>query len=91
MLILHISDIHFRKDEAGSAMDPNHHLRANLVQDAKQQCEKLDAAPDAVLVSGDIAFSGHGSGKNLGVMLRIFGCEMVRRPSSTADLAIATR
>ena len=59
MLILHISDIHFRINEAGSAMDPNHHLRARLVQDAKKQCEKLDAVPDAVLVSGDIAFSGH--------------------------------
>ena len=59
MLILHISDIHFRKREAGSAMDPNHHLRTKLLQDAKQQCTKLDAAPDAILVSGDIAFSGH--------------------------------
>ena len=58
MLILHISDIHFRKGEAGSTMDPNHHLRAKLVLDAKQQCAKLGAVPDAVLVSGDIAFSG---------------------------------
>lgn len=59
MLILHISDIHFKHGEAGSSMDPNHHLRVRLVQDAKQQCERLDAVPDAVLVSGDIAYSGH--------------------------------
>ena len=59
MLILHISDIHFRKGEAGSALDPNHHLRTKLVRDAAQQCEKLDAVPGAVLVSGDIAYSGH--------------------------------
>ncbi|MDE4139997.1 metallophosphoesterase [Phaeobacter gallaeciensis] len=58
MLILHISDIHFRKGEVGSAMDPNHHLRTTLLRDAKQQCEQLGTAPDAILVSGDIAFSG---------------------------------
>ncbi len=33
MLILHISDIHFKRGEADSAMDPNHHLRVRLVQD----------------------------------------------------------
>ena len=59
MLILHVSDIHFKRGEAGSAMDPNHHLRVSLVQDAKKQCAKLDAVPDAILVSGDIAYSGH--------------------------------
>lgn len=59
MLILHISDIHFKHGEAGSAMDPNHHLRVRLVQDAKTQCVKLDSTPDAILVSGDIAYSGH--------------------------------
>ncbi|MBB4302822.1 putative phosphodiesterase [Rhodobium orientis] len=58
MLILHISDIHFRKGEFGSAMDPNHHLRTTLVRDAKQQCEQLGTTPDAILVSGDIAYSG---------------------------------
>lgn len=58
MLILHISDIHFREGEAGSPMDPNRHLRSELVRDAREQCTKLGAAPDAILVSGDIAFAG---------------------------------
>ena len=39
-------------------MDPNHHLRNVLVRDAKAQCTALGVPPDAVLVSGDIAFAG---------------------------------
>jgi len=58
MLLLHISDIHFRRGEAGTAMDPNFHLRNELVRDAEARCAEL-GAPDAILLSGDIAFSGH--------------------------------
>lgn len=58
MLLLHLSDIHFRKGEVGVAMDPNAHLRNELVLDAVSQCEKIGAAPQAILVSGDIAFGG---------------------------------
>jgi GTPase-associated adaptor domain/Calcineurin-like phosphoesterase len=59
MLLLHLSDIHFRKDEVGTAMDPNAHLRNELVRDAEAMCTKLGAAPDSVLISGDIAFAGN--------------------------------
>ncbi len=58
MLLLHLSDIHFRKGEVGTAMDPNAHLRSELLRDAVAQCESIGAAPDAVLVSGDVAFAG---------------------------------
>lgn len=58
MLLLHLSDIHFRKGEVGTAMDPNAHLRNELLRDAVVQCKKIGAAPQAVLVSGDIAFGG---------------------------------
>jgi 3',5'-cyclic AMP phosphodiesterase CpdA len=57
-LLLHLSDIHFRKGEVGTAMDPNVHLRSELLRDAVTQCERLGAIPDAVLVSGDVAFAG---------------------------------
>ncbi|EKR5637535.1 metallophosphoesterase, partial [Escherichia coli] len=57
MLILHLSDIHFRKSEIQTAQDPNFHLRNELIRDAAQQCTRL-GAPDVVVVSGDIAFSG---------------------------------
>lgn len=57
MLILHLSDIHFRKSEIQTAQDPNFHLRNELIRDAAQQCARL-GAPDVVVVSGDIAFSG---------------------------------
>ena len=59
MLLLHLSDLHFRRGEVGTANDPNFHLRSELVRDAEQMCSELSAAPAAVLVSGDIAFAGH--------------------------------
>src|SRR5689334_5876623 len=58
MLLLHLSDIHFRRGEIGTTMDPNSHLRNELLRDAVSMCERLGPA-DAVLVSGDVAFSGH--------------------------------
>lgn len=58
MLLLHLSDIHFRKGEIGTAMDPNSHLRNELLRDAEAQCKAIGYAPDAILVSGDIAYGG---------------------------------
>lgn len=57
MLILHLSDIHFRKSEISTAQDPNHHLRNELARDVIAQC-KLLGAPDIIVLSGDIAFAG---------------------------------
>lgn len=61
MLLLHLSDIHFRKDQVGTAMDPNAHLRNELLRDAVDQCSRIGKTPDAVLISGDIAFAGDKS------------------------------
>jgi predicted phosphodiesterase len=58
LLILHLSDIHFRKSEVSTAQDPNYHLRNELIRDAEAQCKTL-GVPDVILVSGDIAFAGH--------------------------------
>lgn len=58
MLLIHLSDIHFRKGEIGTTMDPNAHLRGELLRDARLQCERIGANPDAILVSGDVAFAG---------------------------------
>lgn len=57
MLLLHLSDLHFRRGEVGTAMDPNRHLRNELTRDAEQMCARL-GTPGAILVSGDIAFAG---------------------------------
>jgi predicted phosphohydrolase len=57
MLLLHVSDIHFRKGEVGTAMDPNAHLRNELLRDAEAMCRRIGAVPDAVLISGDVAFA----------------------------------
>ena len=59
MLLLHLSDIHFRLDEISTPMDPNRHLRNELVIDARDMCRKLETSPSAILISGDIAFAGH--------------------------------
>lgn len=58
MLLLHLSDIHFRANEVGTAMDPNTSLRNELIIDAASKCKHIGAAPDAILISGDIAFAG---------------------------------
>ena len=58
MLLIHLSDIHFRKDEVGIAMDPNVHLRNELLIDAEAMCDSLGSAPDAILISGDLTFAG---------------------------------
>lgn len=59
MLLLHISDIHFRSEEIGTPMDPNNHLRNELTRDATMMCRKLGKVPSAILISGDIAFAAH--------------------------------
>ena len=58
MLLLHLSDIHFRKGEVGVAMDPNAHLRNEITRDVESFCKTIGRSPDAVLISGDIAFGG---------------------------------
>jgi predicted phosphodiesterase len=58
MLLLHISDLHFREGEVGTALDPNAHLRESLTADVVSMCAKLGKVPDAVLISGDIAYAG---------------------------------
>ncbi len=57
MLILHLSDIHFRNSEIGTTQDPNVNLRNELVRDVVRQCGTL-GPPDVIIVSGDVAFAG---------------------------------
>ncbi|MEI2636662.1 MAG: metallophosphoesterase [Methylotenera sp.] len=59
MLLIHLSDIHFRHGEVGVPLDPNTHLRNELLIDAEKMCSKLDKTPSAILISGDIAYAGH--------------------------------
>lgn len=59
MLLLHLSDTHFRLGEVGTAMDPNRYIRQELLRDAEQMCNGLGVEPAAVLISGDLAFAGH--------------------------------
>ena len=54
---MHLSDIHFRITEIGTAQDPNFHLRNELVRDVRSRCANL-GPPDAIIVSGDVAFGG---------------------------------
>jgi hypothetical protein len=58
MLLLHLSDIHFRSSDVGSAQDPNFALRNELLRDCEAMCRQVGGSPDAVIVSGDIAYAG---------------------------------
>ena len=57
MLILHISDIHFRHPFCNRNEDPDGYVRNELLSHASQQIQDLGDV-DAMLVSGDIAFRG---------------------------------
>jgi hypothetical protein len=58
VLLLHLSDIHFRRKVTGMAMDFDRHLRNELLRDVEYMHAELGPV-DAVLISGDIAFGGH--------------------------------
>lgn len=57
MLLLHLSDIHFKKSDYNSPMDVNQQLRQQLVSDASAMCRKLGKKPDVIIISGDIAYA----------------------------------
>jgi 3',5'-cyclic AMP phosphodiesterase CpdA len=54
---LHLSDIHFRKN-TDTLYDASKNLRDELEADAERNSKELGGI-HAILVSGDIAFSGH--------------------------------
>ena len=59
MLIVHLSDIHFRQSDVSSNFDPNAGLRNDIVDDISQQLSlRSNNIPAAIIVSGDIAFAG---------------------------------
>ena len=58
MLLLHISDIHFKAKEFGRPDDPNLALRNDIVRDVEATRKRIGHQVDHILVSGDIAFAG---------------------------------
>lgn len=59
LLLLHLSDIHFREPYCLNLdSDQDHVIRSALLSDIKRMCEKIGNV-DAIIVSGDIAFKGH--------------------------------
>jgi predicted phosphodiesterase len=59
MLLLHISDIHFREPNCiNPDMDPDRPYRTRMVQDARERVEQLGPV-GAILIGGDVAFKGH--------------------------------
>lgn len=58
MLLLHVSDIHFRSPEClNPDLDPELPYRTKLIRDVKKRVAELGAV-NAILISGDIAFKG---------------------------------
>ncbi len=58
MLLLHISDIHFKHPLCDSNMDPDQPFRTLLVSDVRARCQGAGRKVDAILVTGDIANAG---------------------------------
>jgi len=56
-VLVHLSDIHFRRGRSGTPYDIDTDLRAQLERDVKAMCDRLEAV-HAIIVSGDIGFSG---------------------------------
>jgi 3',5'-cyclic AMP phosphodiesterase CpdA len=57
MLLLNVSDIHFRHPICNTQMDPDRPYRTRLIQDARIRAAELGPV-GAILVSGDVAFAG---------------------------------
>lgn len=60
VIILHLSDIHFRKSEVETTQDPNFHLRNEMLRDIESRCAEI-GPPDVIVISGDVAFAGDAS------------------------------
>ncbi|AVQ13049.1 Calcineurin-like phosphoesterase family protein [Leptospira santarosai] len=58
MILVHLSDLHFKKNETGKAFDYYVHLRNELLKDLTEMCEELNEPASAILISGDLTFSG---------------------------------
>lgn len=60
MLLLHISDIHFREPQClRPATDPDRVYRTRMIQDLRVQIAKHGEPVGAILIGGDIAFKAH--------------------------------
>ena len=57
MLILHLSDIHFRYPLCATEYDPDKPFRTLLMQDSSEKAKELGPV-NAILVSGDISYCG---------------------------------
>ena len=58
MLLLHISDIHFKKTEVDQPDDPNRALRNDMIGDVKKMRAEIGRPADGILFSGDVAYAG---------------------------------
>ena len=59
MLLLHLSDIHFKSPDClNPELDPNRPIRTYMLQDIGNKIIELGGSANAILISGDIAFKG---------------------------------
>lgn len=83
MLILHISDIHFRSPQCLDPMqDPDFAIRTRMMRDLMKQVELLGDV-GAILIGGDVAFKGakdeyETAWKWILQLAQISGCPMER-------------
>jgi predicted MPP superfamily phosphohydrolase len=84
MLLLHISDIHFKEPDClAPDTDPDHPIRTRICNHLKEKVDELGPV-DGILVGGDIAFKAHpneyaSARKWLMELASICGCSPTNR------------
>ena len=58
MLLIHLSDIHFKASNVGQPDDPNGGLRSDLLEDVHYMRSTIGRPASCILISGDIAYAG---------------------------------
>lgn len=58
LVIVHLSDIHFRKEWSANIENQEHDIRNELERDLRNLCPRISRV-SAILITGDIAFSGN--------------------------------
>ncbi len=76
MLLIHLSDIHFKAATVGQPDDPNGGLRSDLLEDVRYMCSSIGRSADCILISGDIAYAGLEADEEFAS--NILSCEQVQ-------------
>lgn len=81
-VFVHLSDIHFGQEKDGGAIKVNDDAKERLIEDAKDEIEKLGIPASGIILTGDIAYSGKrdeykAAGDWLDRLTAVIGCRRI--------------